>query len=103
MIKNFTGKNSSDLISHLDINNTKITNKKDIANGLASTFSKTSSITNISPAFYRNKVEAEKKHLNFISDNSESYNFPFTFNELKVALHDSKPSAHGPDNIHYSF
>ena len=103
MIKNFKGKNSSDLISHLNTNNTKITNKKDIANCLASTFSKTSSIANLSPAFYDNLIKAEKVHINFTSNNSESYNLIFTFNELQIALGDSKPSSQGPDNIHYSF
>ena len=103
MIRNFNGKNSSNLISHLENNNIKFTSKKDIANCLASTFSKTSSIANLSPIFYNNLVKAERTNINFTSDNSESYNMVFTFNELQIALHDSKPSSQGPDNIHYSF
>ena len=49
------------------------------------------------------KQQKEKRNLKFSSDNSETYNQPFSLSELKDALskaHDSSPS---PDDIHYQF
>lgn len=46
----------------------------------------------------------EKKEINFHSDNSETYNQPFTLTELQNAF---KKTTHntavGPDEIHYEF
>ena len=40
-------------------------------------------------------MKAEKEHLNFVTDNSENYNVPFTIREL------CDDTATGPDEIHY--
>ena len=49
------------------------------------------------------KNKKAKRNLKFSSDNSETYNQPFSLSELKDAhskAHDSSP---GPDDIHYQF
>ena len=75
MIRKISGKNTSSPIKHLSKNQT--TNKKDIADLLAKTFSKNSSSTNYSKPFQNIKRNAEKTKLNFKSNNLEDYNQPF--------------------------
>ena len=80
----------------------KITNKKDVADELAITFSKNSSAKNGNEKFAKFKQKAEKLKLNFKSNNTESYKLPFTI-ELKDAIQTSHNTAIGPNEIHYEF
>ena len=103
MIKKIAGKFHTHAINHLSKNNNKITNKKDIADELAITFSKNSSAKHGNEKFAKFKQKAEKLKLNFKSNNTESYNLPFTIEELKDAIQTSHNTAIGPDEIHYEF
>ena len=54
-----------------------------------------------SPKFQTIKKQKEKKKtVKFTSDNTEEYNQPFSFSELKQALQKSNDTAVGPDDIH---
>ena len=112
-VRKIQGKGKSSSLGHLNVNNKKVTSKKDISNTLADAFSKNSSAENYTEKFKNIKQEKEKRNLKFSSDNSETYNQPFSLSELKDALskahelkdalskaHDSSP---GPDDIHYQF
>jgi len=50
---------------------------------------------------WRLKSRQEKQEIKFPSDNSESYNQPFSKTELTSAIRKAHDSATGPDNIHY--
>ena len=103
MIRKISGKNTSSPIKHLSKNHIKATNKKDIADLLANTFSKNSSSTNYSKPFQNIKKNAEKTKLNFKSNNLEDYNQPFSLSELTDCVMKSHNTAVGPDEIHYEF
>ena len=103
MIRKISGKNTSGPIKHLSKNYIKATNKKDIADLLANTFSKNSSSTNYSKPFQNIKKNAEKTKLNFKSNNLEDYNQPFSLSELTDCIMKSHNTAVGPDEIHYEF
>ena len=77
MIRKISGKITSSPIKHLSKNHIKATNKNDIVDLLAKTFSKNSSSTNYSKPFQNIKKNAEKTKLNFKSNNLEDYNQPF--------------------------
>ena len=78
MIRKILGKKCTPHVSQLKVNNSFITNKKDIADTIGETISKNSSSTNFSAEFKRFKNQKEKKRLNFNSNNDENYNIPFT-------------------------
>ena len=103
MIRKISGKNSSGPIKHLSKNHVKATNKKDIADLLAKTFSNNSSSTHYSKQFQHIKENAEKTKLNFKSNNLEDYNRPFSLSELTDCIMKSHSTAVGPDEIHYEF
>ena len=103
MIRKISGKNTSSPIKHLSKNHIKATNKKDIADLLANTFSKNSSSTNYSKPFQNIKKNAEKTKLNFKSNNLEDYNQPFSLSELTDCIMKSHNTAVSPDEIHYEF
>ena len=63
--------------------------------------SKISSNENCSEAFLKHKEKKEEENVEFTSDNREIYNNTFSLEELKHALHQSKPSSPGPDTVHY--
>ena len=54
---------------------------------------------------FRAKISNNKKkrNLKFSSDNSETYNQPFSLSGLKDALSKAHDSSPGPDDIHYQF
>ena len=79
------------------------TNKKDIADLLAKTFSTNSSSDNYNEQFQNIKKKAEKTKLNFKSNNLEDYNQPFSLSELTDSIMKSHDTAVGPDEIHYEF
>ena len=91
----------SSSLGHLKVNGKLITDKKQIANLLASTISNNSSSQHDSPKFQAIKMQKETKSVKFASDNTEDYNKPFSLLELKQALQKSNDSAVGPDDIYY--
>ena len=103
MIRKISGKNKSSPINHLSKNHVKATNKKDIADLLAKTFSTNSSSNNYNEQFQNIKKKAEKIKLNFKSNNLEDYNQPFSLSELTDSIMKSHDTAVGPDEIHYQF
>ena len=54
-----------------------------------------------SSKFLSHKTNAERQTLKFNSHNMETYNTPFSIDELLDALSSSNDSAVGPDDIHY--
>ena len=64
-----SGKIQPFLLKHLTKNNTEVTNKKDIVDILAETFSTNFSLKNANWQFQIYKHNAEKNSLNFKSDN----------------------------------
>ena len=103
MVRKIQGKGKSSSLGLLNVNNKKVTSKKDISNTLADAFSKNSSSENYSQKFKNIKQQKEKRNLKFSSDNSETYNQPFSLSELKDALSKAHDSSPGPDDIHYQF
>jgi len=72
----------------------------EIANTLAKSFASNSSSQNYTSTFTKHKSQAEKTKPNFNSDNTESYNKPFTIAELDSAISKGKSTSPGPDGIH---
>ena len=88
MICRISGKPTGTKIPHLHVNNSEVSDIPDIANSLAQTFSDNSSSEQYNP-------------LNFKSNNTETYNNPFSMSELTAAISKLHDMAAGPDNIHY--
>jgi len=101
MIRRISGKHTPAAISHLKINNTTIEQPTEIANIIASTIAHNSSSDHYTDSFQRLKSRQEKQEIKFPSDNSESYNVPFSKTELTSAIRKAHDSATRPDNIHY--
>jgi len=101
MVSKIAGKSPSCNIKHLNINNTEITEIPDIAKSLGQTFSNNSSSNNYSTKFQAFRNQAENQHLKFKSNNLETYNNPFSVDELWDAISKSHDSAVGPDDMHY--
>ena len=99
MVRKIQGKGKSSSLGHLNVNNRKVTSKKYISNTLADAFLKNSSSENYTQKFKNIKQQKEK----FSSDNSETYNQPFSLSELEDALSKAHDSSPGPDDIHYQF
>ena len=78
-----------------------ITEILDITISLDQTFSKNSSSNYYSNKFQALRNQSENQHLKFISINLETYNNPFSLDELWDAISKSHNSAVGPDDIHY--
>jgi len=70
-IRKISGKRKLNPFRHLKLNNNNFSSKRDIANVLAETFSKSSSSSNYSKTFQKLKSQKEKSRLNFTSNNSE--------------------------------
>ena len=100
-LRRIKGKKGGTSLKHLNDGGTPLTDKKDIANLLASTLEKNSSDRNLHPDFRKIRERSERKPLDFSSDCNEDYNLPFTILELKEALKRSGETAAGIDNIHY--
>jgi hypothetical protein len=75
----------------------------EIANKLASQFSKTSSNANYPSNFGKKKKETERQKINIYLSNKEPFNVPLTEEKLDEALSECKGSSPGPDDIHYEF
>jgi exonuclease III len=101
MVRRISGKHNPSRVYHLTSNNVKITESADICNVLAESFAFNSSADNYSPTFNTFRKIAEKKKLNFNSNNAECYNEYFTLHELQNALHRSNDTSPGDDTVHY--
>ena len=101
MIRKIKGKESSNTIRHLSVNDATVTSHRDIANTLADNFSYNSSSDFCTDSFLTVKNKAEKQPIKFDSGNTEVYNKLFSVEELRDALHRSHDTAVGPDDIHY--
>ena len=99
-IRSLKGFNMHFSIPALEINDTIISNKQDIVNELADTFTANSSSLNYSQSFLKSKNYKEKITLN-VNNNDESYNDNFSMVELISTLRMCKGSSPGPDLIHY--
>ena len=79
------------------------TDCEEVTNAFARHFSSVSSTAIYPPDTHRSLLD-KANGLNFDSDNSETYNAPFTLNELKLALAKSEEkTSMGPDGLPYSF
>ena len=102
MIRKISGKDQSIPLKHLILNNTQVTNIKDIANTLAETFSANYSYK-LQHRISQIQKKKEKQKLNFKSGNTESYNELFSLSERKETIQTLHNTAVGPDEIHYEF
>lgn len=103
MLKSMKNKGTNTQIQHIKQQDTLLTSEQEITEALAETFEKNSSQANCLPDFQQIREVQEKQHLSFHSHNQESYNLPFTIEELTTAIKNSHDTAAGPDNIHYQF
>jgi len=101
MMNKISGKRSPAEVKHLQVDDKEITAVADIADTLAESFSEISSNKHYSSKFQSHKAHAERQTLKFNSHNMETYNTPFSTDELLDALSSSNDSAVGLDDIHY--
>ena len=85
------GKESSNSIQHLSVNDIDITSHRDIANALADNVSHNSSSAFSTDAFTPVRCKAEKQNINR----------PFSLEELQDALHRAHTTSAESDEIHY--
>ena len=90
------GKETSNTVHHLFVNDRDVMSHCDIANALAYNFSAFST-----DAFASVCKKAEKQTIKFSSDNTEVYNRPFSLEELQDTLHRAHDTSAEPDEIHY--
>ena len=100
-IRKIKGKESTNSIHHLSVNDRDVTSHRGIANALAANLSHNSSSAFSTDAFASVRKKAEKQTIKFPSDNAEVYNKPFSTEELRDALRRAHDTAAGPDEIHY--
>jgi hypothetical protein len=103
IIRKISGKTLPPPISHIEKNEMHITEHKDIADCLGSSFSKNSSSLNYNDTFQRHKTKSEKVPLNFKTKSLRQYNKPLTLKELTQSIKKAHDSSPGPDKIHYQF
>ena len=101
-VRRIKGKDSN-AIGHLKVQGRTVTSPKEIADCLAASIADQSSTAHYTPEFQRIKIREERYPINFLSDNSEDYNQPFSLEELRDSLSKSHDTAPGPDEIHYQF
>jgi ribonuclease HI len=102
MVRKISGKYKGHQIHHLTTRSgDTATDKESIAEALADEFALNSSTSHYTDKFQKYKDKAERKVLNFNSNNTESYNLPFTLLELLMSLKSSHDTSVGPDDIHY--
>ena len=100
IVNKLKGKNT-DTIQHVrKLDGTTAETPTDIANTIATSLSQNSSKNNYNHTFQNIKANSEKQHLNFHSDNTETYNTDFSLDELQSCISDLSNTAPGPDGIH---
>ena len=103
-VRSFSSRrNSIHAFPQLVTDNVAITEQNAVSDAFAQHFAN-ESCTNIYPPSTHNLLSNRIEGLDFSSNNQESYNVPFTMNELKLSLtnSDDKTSV-GPDGLPYSF
>ena len=100
-IRKIKGKESSNSIHHLSVNERDVKACRDIANALENNFSHNSSSAFSTDAFTSVRCKAEKNNISFSSENVEVYNMPFSLDELQDALRRAHDTSEGPNEIHY--
>ena len=100
-IRKIKGKESTNSIHHLSVNERDVTSHRDIANALEDNCSHNSSSAFSTDAFTSVRCKAEKQNINFSSENVEAYNRPFSLEELHDALRRAHDTSAGPDEINY--
>ena len=102
-VRVLTSRRASGAFPQLRVQNIFVTDPLAVANVFADHFASISS-TNIYPAGVHQSLTDETETLMFGSDNSESYNAPFTLRELKLSLTQTgNKTSFGPDGLPYSF
>ena len=101
MIYKISGKQSSNKVHSLHVNSNDVCDVPGIAHVLGQTFSANSSSQQHNANFQSFRSQAERRPLSFNSSNLETYNFPFSINELGSAISKSHDTAVGLDDIHY--
>jgi ribonuclease HI len=101
MVRAISGKTTNTVVKHLTHNNTLITDVEQITNTLADVFASNSCTQHYTHKFQQYKTNAEKRTINFKSDNLEDYNIPFSMAELQESLDTAKNTSPGPDEVHY--
>jgi len=92
MVHKIQGKNTRQPVKHLKVNNSIITDTKEIGDTLGSTISYNSSSRHYSTNFLPHKTATEKQDFQFPPADEESYNLPISLSELKNSInaaHDS--------------
>ena len=87
-------------VSALKVDGRVIDDSEEIANSIAKEMEQVSSEGACSAEFLRHKRRAERKNINFASNEQQTYNVPISREELDSALKDLKDTAPGPDDIH---
>ena len=100
-IRNIKGKESTNYILYLSVNDRDVTSCRDIANALADNFSHNCSSAFSTDTFTYVRCKAENNNINVSSENVEVYNIPFSSEELQDALRRAHDTSAGPDEIHY--
>ena len=100
-IRKIKGKESSNTIRHLTVNDRDVTSHRDIANSLTDNVSLNYSSAFRTDAFTHVRQRAERENLSFSSQNVEVYNRPFSMQELQDALRRAHDTSARPDEIHY--
>ena len=100
-IRKIKGKDTSNTVHHLSVNDRDVTSHRDIANALADNFSHNSSSAFSTYAFASVRKKADKQTIKVSSDNAEVYNKPLSMEELRDALRRAHDTSAGPDEIHY--
>ena len=100
MIRAFEKKSASQSIPGLYLNDTLITEPKEIANILASHFAQASSDNEVHINSIAQKLTLDPTTIDFLTPAQESYNNPFTMHELLAAITSSKAGATGEDYFH---
>ena len=103
IVRKISGKTLPPPISHLLKDNQQITEHKDIADCLGTSFAKNSSSENHNISFRRHKSSSEINHLKFKTKSIRKYNRPLTLKELTISIKKAHDSSPGPDQIHYQF
>lgn len=98
-IRKLQGKFTPSPLPILKMGNNYISDPKQVADILGSHFSNISSVSNYSPEFQqqRNNTVNVPPH----SNNTESFNIPFSMEEMENAISKSSPTSPGEDEIRY--
>ena len=100
-IRKIKGKDTSNTVHHLSVNDRDITSHRDIANALTDNFSHNSSSAFSTDTFASVRKKAERQTIKFSSDNAKVYNRTFSMEELQDALRRAHATSAEPDEIHY--